>query len=73
MLKGNTRLSIVSILNLRGCALGSEGIVKLSEGLKGNQTLLDLNIASNLFGKICMKALMKSLPTSLTHLNISDN
>jgi hypothetical protein len=44
MLKEN---SVVSILNLRGIAIGNDGILKIIEGLRHNRSLFSLNLKNN--------------------------
>ena len=64
---------VLNFLNLKGCTLGNEGIVKLSEGLVYNQSLLGLNLRCNLFTKAVLSTLLAKLPKTIVMLDLSEN
>ena len=65
---------ILAHLNLAGTAIGPDGLEYLSAGLRGNQSLLTLNLANNgLIGKAIEPFSRSIVGTRLKHLDLASN
>lgn len=65
---------VLTHLNLAGTAVGAEGLVHLTNGLRGNRSLLTLNIANNgLVGKTIEAFARVISSTRLKVLNLAEN